>query len=65
MQLSRPQYQELMQAQHKALQKWQDMERTQANGERIDLLALEDLMVEFKKAHIVFVGHLEKPLIND
>jgi len=61
MQLSRPQYQELVEAQYKALSKWQDMERTQARGERIDLLAIEDLLTEFKKAHLVFVGHLCGP----
>lgn len=58
MQLNRVQYEELMAAQAKVLNQWQSMERTQAHGERVDLLALEDLISEFKKAHTVFIGHL-------
>jgi hypothetical protein len=58
MQLTRDQYEKLMAAQSRALTQWQSMERSQAHGERIDLLALEDLLSEFKKAHTVFVGHL-------
>lgn len=58
MQLNRTQYEELMRAQAKVLNQWQSMERVQAHGERVDLLALEDLLSEFKKAHTVFVGHL-------
>lgn len=58
MQLDRDQYTELMAAQSRVLAQWQSMERTQAHGERVDLLALEDLLSEFKKAHTVFVGHL-------
>ena len=58
MQLNRVQYEELMAAQSRVLNQWQSMERTQAHGERVDLLALEDLISEFKKAHTVFIGHL-------
>ena len=58
MQLDRDQYTELMAAQSRVLVQWQSMERTQAHGERVDLLALEDLLSEFKKAHTVVVGHL-------
>jgi hypothetical protein len=58
MQLDRAQYQELMEAQSKVLNHWQSMEQTQAHGERVDLLALEDLLSEFKRCHQVFVGHL-------